>query len=225
MLNAVLAVTLLYKFNYFWERERDAAKALTERRRLQVENMDWRPADIVFIGDSLIAEGMWSYWFPDRDIANLGVPGSIIGNIYYRGHQLKWSDPKQIFVMVGINDLNFSSLTLDLDAAIKAYGLLLDRIAVEAPAASVYVHKVLPTNATWIRAFSLEDLRPLNAFIEDAARQRGYHVIDLAARMADAGGHLDPALTDDGLHLNADGYRIWIDTLRPLLYSTQDEPS
>ena len=50
--NLVLAGALLYTFNFFWEMIRDEARGETDRLRLIVEEMDRRPADIVFAGDS-----------------------------------------------------------------------------------------------------------------------------------------------------------------------------
>ena len=41
-------------------------------------------------------------------------------------------------------------------------------------------------------------------------------LLDLAPRLA-PGGELDMRYSYDGLHLNAEGYRVWRDCLAPLL--------
>lgn len=90
-------------------------------------------------------------------------------------------------------------------------------LASEVPGAEVFVHTVLPTNAPWPRRFDLATLEPLNRSIERAGAAHGFTVIDLAARFAGSDGLLDPALTVDGLHLNALGYARWVAALAPFV--------
>ncbi|MFN0263796.1 GDSL-type esterase/lipase family protein [Tepidamorphus sp. 3E244] len=221
LLNLLLGLGVVYTFGYFWHREKTEVKEHKFRVQRQIEGMDRHHSDIIFIGDSLIAEGHWPYWFQDLDIANFGVDASQAQDIYYRVHQLFHAQPQKIFIMVGINDLNFSDLTLDFDEAKAFYAKMLERIHREVPGAEVYVHKVLPTTDPWPRSFTVETLTPLNDFIVMQAQSYGYRVIDLLPVMANESGALKAAYTDDGLHLNADGYRVWIDTLRPLLYGAR----
>ena len=216
-LNLLLAGVALYTFNYFWETLRDQAHERTTRLRLQVEAMDYRPTDIVFAGDSLIAEGRWSYWFPDRDILNLGIDGTTTYNLFYRGHQVSRVHPHKIFIMVGINDLNYQDLTVSADELVEFSGKVMERMRSENPDAEIYMHSVLPTNSPWPRRFGAEVIGPVNDKIAALAQERGVAFVDLASLLTGPDGYLDMRYSDDGLHLNAEGYRVWVELIRPLV--------
>ncbi len=220
--NLVLAGLALHTFNFFWELLRDDAREQTIRLQSLAEKMEYRSVDIVFAGDSLIEEGYWSYWFPDADILNLGIRGTTSYNLFNRRHQITRVEPNKVFLMVGINNLIYSNLTLDIDEAIKFYGKLIDALEREAPQARLVLHSVLPTNDDWLRVFDLDTVRPINTFLREEAGKRGHSYVDLAAYLVGANGKLDPAYSDDGLHLNASGYDIWVEKIRSEVYSSSD---
>lgn len=215
LLNVVLAGTAVGTFAYFWKQVRMGAAEETERRRLQIAHMDARHADIVFVGDSLIEEGFWSYWFPDADIANVGIRGTRVANVFYQRGHITRARPEKIFLMVGINDMLRSSLRVKRDEITGFYVGLLDNLAIESPQAEIFVHSVLPTNDPFPRRFSTDDLAFLNDVIKREADARGLVFVDLASAVSTPDGFLDPAVTDDGLHLNAEGYRRWAAMIRP----------
>jgi lysophospholipase L1-like esterase len=49
------------------------------------------------------------------------------------------------------------------------------------------------------------------------AHYSGVTLIDLHPHFLDGQGRLDPAYTEDGLHLNAKGYAVWKRVLQPFL--------
>ena len=89
--------------------------------------------------------------------------------------------PDDGHLMVGVNNLIHSNLTLDLDA-----------------------------------------VRPISTFLRQEADRHGRGYVDLAAYCVGANGQLDPACSDDGLHLNASGYDIWVEKIRSEVYSSSD---
>ncbi|MCB1479967.1 MAG: hypothetical protein KDJ62_14070 [Rhodobiaceae bacterium] len=216
---AVVVITLIasniFTFNYFWQWEIDHADTEYQRRRLQIEGMGTRDADIVFAGDSFIEEGFWSFWFPDTDIINVGARGTTSYHMFWRRHHITRSHPAKVFMMLGINDLNFSDLILDIDELEETYASLLDKLAAEAPQTKIYVHAILPTGEPWPRLFDVETLRPINEFLAEQAKKHGYTFIDLTGDFANEDGYLDARYTYDGLHLNAEAYQVWVKRIRP----------
>ena len=67
-------------------------------------------ADIVFLGDSLIYYGDFASAFPNKVVCNLGLRGDTIQGIIDRVEMVRKLEPKQVFLMVGINDVAKCSL-------------------------------------------------------------------------------------------------------------------
>ena len=44
-----------------------------------------------------------------------------------------------------------------------------------------------------------------------------YDVIDLHSLFLNDNGEMNTSLSDDGIHLNKNGYSIWIDKVKPLI--------
>ena len=47
--------------------------------------------------------------------------------------------------------------------------------------------------------------------------------LDLWPALATTEGALKPEMTDDSLHLNGNGYRAWVDVLRPIIADIQKD--
>ena len=54
----------------------------------------------------------------------------------------------------------------------------------------------------------------MNKLIKELAIAEGVTFINLYPLFLDNAGHMDKKLTGDGLHLNAEGYKVWIDFLK-----------
>jgi beta-glucosidase len=61
-------------------------------------------------------------------------------------------------------------------------------------------------------------LRHINAAMEDGAREGDYTFLDMSGRFVEPSGELrGPAFAPDRLHLTTEGYRIWAETMDPVL--------
>ncbi len=60
-------------------------------------------------------------------------------------------------------------------------------------------------------------IRALNAIIEKTASENGAVYVDLWPFLADRNGNLSLDLTNDGLHLNGRGYRVWTKGIEDLV--------
>lgn len=99
-------------------------------------------ADIVFFGDSLTYYGHFASVFPNKVVRNLGFRGDTVRGMIERVEQVQMLEPKQVFLMAGINDIGKCSL----DIFGKQYEKLIDTILVKVPYAELAVHIILSVN-------------------------------------------------------------------------------
>ena len=72
------------------------------------------PADVMMAGDSLIAAGRWDEIPPGISVHNRGIGGDTISGLLLRSDAIMAKSPRQIIVMIGINDLMAGSDTKDI---------------------------------------------------------------------------------------------------------------
>ena len=76
----------------------------------------------------------------------------------------------------------------------------------------------MPINNSFRRYKALDKkentIRALNDMIRTIAADYGDIYVDLWPALADAEGNLKKEITNDGLHLNGRGYRLWTDAIR-----------
>ncbi|MYK83340.1 MAG: hypothetical protein F4024_12345 [Gammaproteobacteria bacterium] len=162
--------------------------------------------DLLFLGDSITHEGSWPEYFPGLTAINRGIGGDTIQHLLDRFDKIAPLNPGKLFLMIGINNLNSGHTT---DEIIPLYGTLFDRFDREMPGTHIYVQSVLPTNSQWMFSIDLKDVATLNAFLETEAAVRGYRFISLDSVFADSTGQLHTDLSNDGIHIAGDGYRVW----------------
>ena len=185
-----------------------------ERRLDAMEASQLGRADIVFLGDSITHEGMWDEYFPNRLTVNRGVSGDRVQQVIARFDDVARMQPDKLFLMIGVNDLNNGAST---DSIIRQYEVLFNLFEEYIPYTEIYIQSVLPTNEEWLFSINIKDIDILNAFLISTAKERGYRYIDVAALFADDSGYLDPAYSNDGIHLAGEAYKLWANLLRPYI--------
>ncbi len=164
-------------------------------------------ADIVMLGDSLTDGAEWREMFPSLNIVNRGIAGDTTDGVLERLDQVLALHPKQVFIMVGINDVAESKRGVDAVAA--DYKAIVSKL--EQRGVRVVVQSTLPCNeakGAWKECAALNpQIRRLNARLAALASAKVTY-IDLWPRLAN-GGSLRAEYTYDGIHLNGDGYRQW----------------
>ncbi|MEM8988728.1 MAG: GDSL-type esterase/lipase family protein, partial [Pseudomonadota bacterium] len=185
---------------------------MSERRIDAFEASKIDAVDVVFLGDSITHEGMWSEYFPGVTVLNRGIGGDTTEDLLERFEGVAALKPAKLFLMIGVNDLNNGGAP---DEIIPRYRDLFDRFDREIPETAIYVQSVLPTNDQWVLPASLKDVRALNDYLKTEAAARQYQYLDVAALFADADGTLRKDLSNDGIHLSGDAYPIWRDFVSP----------
>ncbi|MGY8787985.1 MAG: GDSL-type esterase/lipase family protein, partial [Fidelibacterota bacterium] len=59
----------------------------------------------MFLGNSITDMGSWSEIFQNPNIKNRGISGDVTEGILYRINEITESQPLQVFLMIGTNDL------------------------------------------------------------------------------------------------------------------------
>ena len=177
--------------------------------------------DIVLFGDSIthnwenqgksvLAELQKTY-----SVLNLGYGGDRTENLIWRGEngELDGYKAKCVVLMVGTNNSGHrNDRPADIAAGIRK---ILDLIAKKQPQAKVLLLPIFPRGANATDAKRVNNDK-VNAIIKDFADGKKVVWVDFNAKFLDEKGDTQ-GLMPDRLHPNADGYRIWWESLQPLV--------
>ena len=170
--------------------------------------------DVIFLGDSITEGGSWNEYFPGISTRNRGIGGNRTYHILNRLDQIVVGKPKKIFLLIGINDLVGK---VDNRETLNNYKQIIDTIRLKTPETKLYVESILPINKEttkeiyekkFITTISINnsDIKSMNARIENLCTQTGVQYIECYNHLLDNAGELKNEFTDDGLHLNQDGF-------------------
>jgi len=166
--------------------------------------------EIIFLGNSITAGGLWSEMFNDIRIKNRGISGDVTEGILFRIGEVTESHPSKIFLMIGVNDL---SKEITVDSVFVNYEKILDYILLQSPHTKIYVQSILPVNDkfNYFKNHTNKggSIVLLNDKIEKLAIIKGQVFIDLFKYFSNKEGKLKEEYTFDGLHLNGEGYKLW----------------
>ena len=189
----------------------------------KVQNANLSQGQIVFIGDSITDLYPLDDYYYDLSLAtyNRGIGGDVTGGVLNR-LQVSLFDlsPSKIVLMIGMNDINGGKTN---EQILNNYNQILNQIKTNLPLASVYCMSILPLNEKLLQYVSLDlsviNLRAknLNDQIQAYAQTLGYNYVDLSSHVQKENGCMDDIFTDDGIHLNANGFALWASILKPIL--------
>nr|WP_290227283.1 GDSL-type esterase/lipase family protein [Trichocoleus desertorum] len=164
---------------------------------------------IVFLGDSITESCEWSELFNNTNLINRGIGGDTTDGILGRLDEILESYPCQIFLMVGINDLNAARTQ---EQVVSYYKEILRQIQTTSPTTQVFVQSVLPINKDFDRkTFKANNkaIRALNSKLQSLAADFSFQYLDLFSHFMNSHQKLDTCYTFDGIHLNGKGYIVW----------------
>jgi lysophospholipase L1-like esterase len=170
----------------------------------------------VFVGDSLTEGGSWQEWFPDLEAVNLGVGGDTTEGLIERLDQVAELDPDTVVLLIGTNDV---ANRRAVEQVVRNIETILVNLRQALPEARILVQSVLPRGREYA-----EFVKEINRHVWQFSATVRAHYLDLWPVMAEADGELNPAYTEDRLHLNAAGYDAWLSELVPALERVHDLP-
>lgn len=201
-----------------------ADTGLTETRPTEIQfsgdgttfkQVDGR-ARTVFLGDSLTEGGLWSEWFTDVEAINAGVGGDTTDDVLARLDEVIELAPDEIVLLIGTNDLGTRRNVEHLVRNTESICVNLRRAL---PGSRMLVQSVLPRG----REFASR-IQEANIHIRQFSSTVHAQFLDLWPAMALDDGELNPAYSEDRLHLNDAGYEAWLGEMRPALGRLRESP-
>lgn len=158
----------------------------------------------VFIGDFVVS-GISQFGFlPDAQViaSNSMTSDKLTGYL----DSIVSQSPDSVYIMVGINDLNYGSRSVD--DIYKYEKEFIEAVKSAVPAADVYVLSVLPVSQRFessskVKQANIDSLN--NKFSENAA-SLGITYIDVASVYKDGSGYFGSSYTDSGYNLKSGYY-------------------
>lgn len=166
-------------------------------------------ADIVFLGDSLTYYGNFASVFPGKVVCNLGLRGDTIEGMIDRVEQVRILEPKQVFLMAGINDVAVCSSERFKDLFRQLICVVLE----QNKNIELIIQSLLPVNdKDFIISCGNNQIRTCNVIIKDIAEYYKLYYLDLFS-LFEQNGLLAKSDTLDGIHLKDAAYNKWMGML------------
>ena len=168
-----------------------------------------RGRSVAFLGDSITADGNWAEWFANVDAINFGVSGDTTDDVIERLGSVIDARPDEICLLIGANDLG---QRLTVEHVVRNIQLMLVELRRALPGSRTLVASIMPRS----REFT-QRIREANIHLRQFAPCIHAQYLDLWPALATDSGELNPAFSEDQLHLNDAGYQAWLGELRPAL--------
>lgn len=164
---------------------------------------------IVFLGDGLTAGGHWNEWLPEYEVINLGVSGNTSDEVIGGLESVIQLAPDAIVIHVGTNDLGWRRSD---EYVVRNLETVLHRLRKALPGTRLLIQSVFPRE----RDFS-QTIKSINRHIRQYASTQHAEYLDMWPALAQPDGEIDPAYSEDRLHLTPEGYQVWLAELGPAL--------
>lgn len=167
---------------------------------------------ILFVGSSSIRLWDLAKTFPYHKPINRGFGGSEIADSTYFAERIIFPHrPKLIFLYAGDNDIAKGK---SAEIVHRDYLRFVDKVHKRLPETNIVFIAIKPSIKRWEL---VEEMRKANALIQaETKKDHRLGFADIDAPMIGADGTPKKELfLDDGLHLNAEGYKVWSRVLVP----------
>ena len=191
-----------------WEKDIVAIEA-------KIKSGESAQGSIVFVGSSSICMWKLNDSFPDLKTCNHGFGGSQMeDSVHFFERIVAPVKPSIIVVYAGDNDI---SKKKSPETVASDFALFCAKVKEQLPNCHKVVYvSIKPSVKRWALAHTIMSA---NKLIEtQCEKDERVQYLDVWTPMLDANGEPRPELLlKDGLHMTADGYKIWNDALKPRL--------
>ncbi|WP_241534755.1 GDSL-type esterase/lipase family protein [Clavibacter michiganensis] len=176
----------------------------------------------VLLGDSLAGDGGWSALLPIGDAGHgaatidLGRPGQTTDDVLALLPEVVAADPATVVLSVGTHDLG--RLRRGAEPTVRALETILADLRRDLPSARLVVLSVPPRGREMA-----ERIRVVNIHLRQFAPVVRAEHVDLWPVLGFGDGELNPAFTDDRLHLGPDGAAAVREVLSSVLADARGE--
>lgn len=164
----------------------------------------------VMLGDSITDEGQWDELLDNPLVQNRGISGDTTDGVLERLDSINKSI-KQVFIMIGVNDIMRG---VSEDIVFENYKKIIKFF--QDKNIEVIIQSTLYIGESRKQNFNVK-IEKLNQNLEEFAKSNKIVFINLNPIFAPQKTLLK-SFTKDDLHLNADAYKLWIETLKKLKY-------
>lgn len=173
------------------------------------ENADETKGGVVFVGDSITDFCDLDKYYPGLDAVNRGIAGDLTIGLQRRMNESIFDlEPRLVVLLIGVNDLG---RRYKPDAVVKNIFDIISEIREVLPDTEIILQSVYPVNEKWGKAY-FKRVAPgvieVNNALSAGEAEYGYTYVDVYSELVDERGSLPDALTEDGLHPNAECYEI-----------------
>lgn len=218
--NALVPVPKLEDDFYDWH----------QRHAQVLEAIESSKPDLVFIGDSIThlfggipvapqARGnvTWDRYYAHRNALNIGFGWDRTQNVLWRldNGEMESIAPQVAVVLIGTNNLTGtdnarSNTPTEIADGIRA---VCAKIHTRAPQCKILLLGCLPRSP----ARFVEPILEINRLIAPLGKQKHITFLDMHPQFGDENGLPKKQFMQDTVHPNAAGYRLWAETMEPVL--------
>ncbi|MFC4210742.1 GDSL-type esterase/lipase family protein [Pedobacter lithocola] len=177
--------------------------------------------DFIFLGNSITAGTDWAKLLNLPQAKNRGISGDITFGVLERLQEVIDRKPAKVFILIGINDI---SRNIPDSIILRNYKLMINRINQGSKKTKIYFTTLLPVNSSFEKFKNHYGKDNHILWLNDEIRKfesKKVTVVDLYPVFVDDNKRLKAELTKDGLHLLAEGYKVWADYLQANNYLKQ----
>ncbi len=171
-----------------------------------------RQADIVMLGNSITHGVNWNELLDRNNVVERGIPADILPGFLARLDYVFNLKPRVVCIMGGINDVyNWTPVDTIFRNYVQIIEALRHKQIKVVVQSTLFVAKRFQSSAD-----RNPEVEKLDKLLLAYCKTNGIEYLDLNAKMS-KDKCLREELTHDGLHLNANGYKIWGDELDRIL--------
>jgi len=214
--SALLAVLVVVSLSSSYSQKLDRFESTILEFEAEDQKSGIESGKVLFVGSSSIKR--WETLEEDMapiPVLNRGFGGSTIPEVtYYADRVLLPYNPKIIVLYCGENDLSNDEAEADL--ALKSLKDLTKYLNKHLPDSKLFFIAIKPSIKRWHYWSKMQEAnRLIQKYI---SKKENYYYIDVASKMLDKDGLvLQDIFVGDNLHLNAKGYKIWSEAIKPVI--------
>lgn len=166
---------------------------------------------VVFMGDSITDGWKLAEYFPDKPYINRGISGQTTPQMLIRFRpDVVALKPRVVVILAGTNDIAGNTGPMTLEMIQHNYASMAE--LAKANGIRVVFASVLPIHDYGKTKVSErrqpDQILKLNEWLKNYTRAHGHVYLDYFSKMIDDKGMLKAELANDGLHPNAEGYKL-----------------
>ncbi len=169
---------------------------------------------VVFMGDSITDSWKIAEHFPGKPYINRGISGQTTPQMLIRMRpDVIAHAPKVVVILAGTNDIASNTGPMTVEMIEDNYASLAE--LARANGIRVVFASVLPVHdynpqRKMTGGRPPEKILQLNAWLKEYCAKHGHTYLDYFSKMVDEQGFLKAELANDGLHPNAEGYKVMV---------------